>query len=75
MIKKGTVLTVILIFCLFAALFWVLPDEPTHLSFGLGAGVAFILTLYYVFSGAIERRRIKGPAIWIPGQEVGGDNL
>ncbi len=66
MMQKGTILTVILILCLFAALFWALPTQPTPLSFILGAGAAFILTLYYIFAVTAERRRVKGPVIWIP---------
>lgn len=66
MMQKGTILTVILILCLFVTLFWALPTQPTSLSFVIGAGVAFILSLYFIFAVAAERRRIKGPAIWIP---------
>ncbi len=66
MMQKGTILTVILILCLFVTLFWALPPLPASLSFVIGAGVAFILSLYYIFAVAAERRQIKGRAIWIP---------
>ena len=64
--KKGTIITTILILCLFIALFWLVPFKPAHLSFGLGAGIALLLTLYFVLSIAQEKRRVKGAAFWIP---------
>ncbi|MFC1968626.1 glycosyltransferase family 2 protein [Chloroflexota bacterium] len=64
--NKGAIFTLILIFGLFFALFWVIPAEPSSLSLGLGTGVAFFLAIYYIFAAASERKRIKGPVIWIP---------
>jgi cellulose synthase/poly-beta-1,6-N-acetylglucosamine synthase-like glycosyltransferase len=66
MLKKGTLISAILILCLFIALFWLMPTKPGYLSFGLGVGTALFLTLYFVLAIAQEKRHVKGAAFWIP---------
>jgi len=66
MIKKGPIITVILILCLFVSLFWLMPSKSTYLAFGLGAGSGLLLTVYFLRAVTTQKRRVRGAALWIP---------
>ena len=62
MYKTRITLTAVLIICLLVAFAWLMPGKSTVLSLFLGAGIAFVITLYFAVSIGKEKRRIEQSA-------------